>query len=450
MRIHFIEKDNYMIAYFPESKRFFKINTKTKTLINYIIEGKNNDFICKNLNISKIDLLDFKNKLQKYNEKIKPQFNLSSNKKILNRLVIHVTNKCNLRCKYCYANGGTYHSEEALLTKEQLDLILERFYNEFDIIEGIQLFGGEPLIDLYMIEYICNQINKFNKEKNLNTTIGLITNGTLINDKFIELVKKFNLHVTVSYDGNKKINDILRVYPNNLGTSDTIIKNILKLKEKTNQPEVIEATYTQYHFDNNITVLDIIKHINELFPNTYLHLVPAGGSNDCDYLLKNLEAFTDIKSIFDKNIADTKNEYSYSLIQRFINSLVNKEYGNDYICSAGVGTLSVSVNGDIYPCFMFTDMDDVVLGNVSNPNVFKSSNYISRLQKIQNFNFKYTNKKCKNCFINTLCTSCLGTNLLNCGDIYKLDDKNCEMFKSMASNIIIELAKTTDTLKEVN
>lgn len=450
MRIHFIEKDNYMIAYFPESKRFFKINTKTKTLINYIIEGKNNDFICENLNISKIELLDFKNKLQKYAEKIKPQFNLSSNKKILNRLVIHVTNKCNLRCKYCYANGGTYHSEESLLTKEQLDLILERFYNEFDIIEGIQLFGGEPLIDLSMIEYICNQINKFNKEKNLNTNIGLITNGTLINDKFIELVKKFNLHVTVSYDGNKKINDILRVYPNNLGTSDTIIKNILKLKEKTNQPEVIEATYTQYHFDNNITVLDIIKHINELFPNTYLHLVPAAGSNDCDYLLKNLEAFTDIKSIFDKNIADNKNEYSYSLIQRFINSLVNKEYGNDYICSAGVGTLSVSVNGDIYPCFMFTDMDDVVLGNVSNPNVFKSLNYISRLQKMQNFNFKYTNKKCKNCFINTLCTSCLGTNLLNCGDIYKLDNKNCEMFKSMASNIIIELAKTTDTLKEVN
>ena len=112
MRIHFIEKDNYMIAYFPESKRFFKINTKTKTLINYIIEGKNNDFICENLNISKIELLDFKNKLQKYAEKIKPQFNLSSNKKILNRLVIHVTNKCNLRCNHCY-NANKYFDEKS-------------------------------------------------------------------------------------------------------------------------------------------------------------------------------------------------------------------------------------------------------------------------------------------------------------------------------------------------
>lgn len=452
MRVHFIEKDNLILAYFPNSKRFFKVNNNTKKLIQHINEQKSDNFICSDLTLSKSNLIEFKNTLNTYNEKIKRTYNLngySNNKKILNRLVIHVANACNLKCKYCYANGGNYKSDESFLTKNQADKILDKFFNEFDVIEGIQFFGGEPLLNLELIEYICEKINLINKKRNTKTILGLITNGTLINDDFINIVKKYNIHITISYDGNKYVNDLLRVYPNGLGTSDIILNNLSKLKSETGQPELIEGTYTQYHVDNNISVLDIVKHINDSIPDTPLHLVPAGGDSSCDFALKNLEAFKDIKTLFKENIDTKDTVFTYSLFQRIVNSISNKEYGSDYICSAGIGTLSVSVEGDVYPCFMFTDMKDVLLGNVNDENLFISKKYIDRLQKMHDFNLKLNNDKCNKCFINTLCTSCLGSNLLNCGDIYKLDNNTCEMFKEMTENILIEFAKSIDNNKDV-
>lgn len=170
------------------------------------------------------------NKISLSNIEIKER---NRNKKILGKLVLNISNKCNLRCRYCYANSGIYKSEEDLMNIEIAKKTLDRFYNHYDGINLVQIFGGEPTKNPNVLKYICDYIMKQNKEGETNTIIGMVTNGTIMNDEIISYIKDYNIQVTISYDGNPIVNDIMRIFPSGGGTSNIILDNIKKLKEIT-------------------------------------------------------------------------------------------------------------------------------------------------------------------------------------------------------------------------
>ncbi len=449
MKVHFISEENTNIAFFPESKRFFKVNKKALELFKMIQENAEDIHICKVLNISLEELQDYRHKFEEYAKPIMvSNNNLEGSQKVLSRLVIHISNSCNLRCVYCYANGGIYHSEESNLSEEMLRLIIRRFYQEFDKILMIQFFGGEPLINLPLIKSACEKIRKIDEERGYLTKFGLVTNGTLINDDFIEVAKEYEISVTISYDGDVVVNNMLRKFPNGEGVSDIVVKNAKKLKQETNLLQTIEVTYTRQHYQNNVIIMDIIKHIRKEIPETPIHLIPAGGNEFCTYTLPHYEMFKEsVDDIFREN-ENNLYEYNYSLVERLINALTNREVYSSVICDAGVGTLSVSVKGDVYPCFMFTDNNDMILGNIKDDNVFKSKDYISKIQKIKEFSIKENNPKCLNCFIKKMCNGCLGLNMMHSGEPFVLDDQTCNMFCEMAEKVIINIAKRVDKEKE--
>lgn len=449
MRVHLISEQNINIVFFPESKRFFKVNKKALELFKMIQDNEKDESICRALDISLDDLQGYRNKFDEYAQsETVCNNNLENKQKVLERLVIHVSNSCNLRCIYCYANGGVYHSEEANLSEEMLQLIIKKFYEEFDKILMIQFFGGEPLMNLPLIRSACERIRKIDEERGYVTKFGLVTNGTLINDDFIKLVNEYEIGVTISYDGDVEVNNMLRKYPNGEGASDTIIKNAKKLKQETNFLQTIEVTYTKLHYQNNVTIMDIIKHIKEELPGMPIHLIPAGGNESCTYTLPHYEMFKEsVDDIFREN-KDNLFNYNYSLVERLINALVNKEAFSSVICDAGIGTLSVNVKGEVYPCFMFTDNNDLILGNIKDDNLFHSKAFTSIIQKIKEFSIKEKNPKCQKCFIKKMCNGCLGLNMMHSGDPFVLDNQTCNMFCEMAEKVIINMAKRIDQEKE--
>lgn len=442
MRFHFIESEDNKIMYFPDTQRFFSVNDTGKEIIQDICNNKNENYIMNKFDIDRTTYDEYKLKIDGFGTKSINSNQCNINQfKGLGRLAINITNACNLRCKYCYANGGSYNSDEGVMDIQTLNKILDKFYGKFKNISVIQIFGGEPLVSIDNIEVICNYVEKKNLENNIKTSIGLVTNGTLINDRFIDLVKKHNINVTVSYDGSKCVNDIMRVYENGEGTSNVIINNIIKLKEKTNQPSTIEVTYNKTHIKNNLSIYDTLKSINELVGDIPIHLIPAGGDSSSEFTIDDLNIFIDsVNEIFSKNKSEEK-RYSYSLIDRFIRGLISKNGGSQYICDAGVGTLSVSINGDVYPCFMFTDNNDLKLGNIFDEYMFDSIKFKSKLVELNKFNLKSSNEDCKKCFLNTLCNGCLGFNELASKNVYNLNNSICDMFRGMAEEVILNLSK---------
>ncbi len=445
MIVKYIEKNGFRVAFFPETKRFFKINQTACELIDAIIDGETKENIKKRFKIdSSAYEVYYSNIFNCLNEVCEIPENVD--KKSLNRLVIHLTNDCNMRCQYCYANGGSYCSQRNIMSKATLDKVIDKFFSEFYVIDTIQFFGGEPLMNFELMEYACKVISSIARKRNYNITFGLVTNGTLIDQKFINLVKMFNIQVTISYDGDPKINDKMRIMDNYSGSSQLIIKNAKWLKQETGQPSTIEVTYNKHHIDASVTILDVVRHIHNILPDTFVHLVPAGGTDDCDYAIKDLSVFAEsVREIIDIKLKEPNIDLPlYSLAQRIFFALENRNIDVEKICDAGFGTISVSTKGDVYPCFMFTDNNEMKFGSIYDEYLFSSKKMLELKKRLEFFSVKNNNEKCKECFIRKLCNGCLGLNNFHSGSPFVLSESMCKMFQDMTEEAIIGYTKLFD------
>lgn len=143
---------------------------------------------------------------------------------------MHVTNECNLRCKYCPL---TKTSEP--MSEEIIDLALKKIvssahrYNFRSV--TIRLAGGEALIRLKEIKKIINKSRRLTKKYHLGLSFVLLTNGVLITDKLARWLKQENIGVGVSLDGLAEYHDANRVFINGQGTFSRVFGGINYLQK---------------------------------------------------------------------------------------------------------------------------------------------------------------------------------------------------------------------------
>jgi MoaA/NifB/PqqE/SkfB family radical SAM enzyme len=112
-------------------------------------------------------------------------------------VMFNITEKCNLRCRYCF---GQYYDQKTQLTLPQIKKILLDFYALGA--RRLALSGGEPL--LYKD---IDQVIKF--ASSLGFSIGINSNGILV-PKHLKALKLLG-NLSISLDGeNAKIHDYYR------------------------------------------------------------------------------------------------------------------------------------------------------------------------------------------------------------------------------------------------
>lgn len=444
MRIHFINDNDINAMFFPDTMNFYEVNDFTKDLVLRLNNGQSNTTIADETGAS-IESIEAVEKLLKQNDHFVKQV-YCPNEKILGKLVLNVTNKCNLGCKYCYAGGGSYCSKESIMDEDFALEILEKFYNEYDEIKVIQLFGGEPTLNLNAIKRVCEYIDDRYKKGLIKEKpiMGMVTNGTIVNDFLVDLIKSYDLKVTVSLDGPPIVNDKMRVYKNGEKTSSRVIDNIKFLKSQTSEPSTIESTYNIHHIKEEVKVMDVASFMNKELNIDSVHIVPASGDDTCDFVLKNREPFIDSVNDVFKGIENGE-KVSYSLVNRVISSLKRKKT-TKYLCEAGISMYSVSTKGDVYPCFMFTETEEHKLGNIKDDDLFESENFKAKREKLKSFS-KFKEEACKDCFNNTICTGCLGLNSIETGDIHKPSSLNCDMNKKITERVILGIIRNKKKCK---
>ena len=126
---------------------------------------------------------------------------------------IRPNNLCNLACKTCDPGNSSVHENYA----EHFDQVKKIFYynkndkslrKDYDVpidfkeVRSLRLLGGEPLINRKIINMLEDIVNSgYSKNIHLNVT----TNGTIVNQKYIDLLNAFRtVKISVSIDG---IND---------------------------------------------------------------------------------------------------------------------------------------------------------------------------------------------------------------------------------------------------
>jgi uncharacterized protein len=168
--------------------------------------------------------------LQTWEAENNPEVKISKINSEIRFLTLNVTQICNLHCNYCAAGGdGTFGDAIAKISIEktlpQLKFFLDRLSPEVSF--NISFLGGEPLLYAEGLALIAKYVAEVAPERRVNYTI--ITNGTLLNDKNLDILAGMKATVTISLDGPPEINDLMR--PTKDGTSSTamIVAGLEKL-----------------------------------------------------------------------------------------------------------------------------------------------------------------------------------------------------------------------------
>ena len=156
-----------------------------------------------------------------------PDLVTKDDKKSLSRTItFQVTDKCNLNCSYCYQiNKGerVMRLEDA---KKLIDMLLtgdKRLGGYVDVETSpaiiIEFIGGEPFLQVDLIEQICDYfMDKAIELMHPWATmfcISICSNGVLYFDERVQrFLNKYKnkMSFSVTIDGNKELHDSCRVF----------------------------------------------------------------------------------------------------------------------------------------------------------------------------------------------------------------------------------------------
>lgn len=378
-------------------------------------------YSCKDFNLYIIDDTKQNHKYikeQDKNDKIDNTFNSSINKKTdivknykhrtIKRITLCISNDCNLRCKYCYAQGGSYGKDRQLMNKETAIAFVDFCYKEFTDIKEILFFGGEPLLNWKIINMICNMFKiKRTEGGKLNPKFSIITNGTCISESIIKLINEYIDTITVSIDGNKEMNDANRVFQSGKGTFDNISYFIDKIRSSTKVSITFEATYTNQHIKAKINRYDVKKFLTEKFG--IKGIVVNEDSIDKYDIYRNLDNLTK-KDIIESNFECLPMDF-WQILFAITEKKENK------LCPIIQDRITISTTGDIYACQMVNGKESCNLGDIQDKDI------MNKLWNVKNID--KDNDKCNNCWCNRLCGGCT---------VQKFFDKETKSFKYIPNN----------------
>lgn len=183
--------------------------------------------------------------------------------RFLNVMYLLVTDGCNFKCSYCFEETPKLKSSflESYMTEEIVDKAIQKFarltkkYGSDKKKRFINIYGGEPLLNMDIVCYAIVEINKAIDRGCLpkKTEIIVITNGSLVTDNIAKFFASNNVSVGISIDGPREINNEFRISKNrnkdpfmlarrghkilskynvNTGVSATITPTVIKNKEK--------------------------------------------------------------------------------------------------------------------------------------------------------------------------------------------------------------------------
>jgi len=141
-------------------------------------------------------------------------------------LQLHITNACNLKCRYCYEiNKGSRYMPAEVAKKAISKYMLRE--DDFDQVV-IDLIGGEPMLAFDLVQELTEFAEQEEKNWTKNYQIMASTNGTLLNEDRKQWLFEHRDKVVLcpSFDGMKKAHDY-----NRSNSYDEVVRNIPFFKE---------------------------------------------------------------------------------------------------------------------------------------------------------------------------------------------------------------------------
>lgn len=351
---------------------------------------------------------------------------IEKNKEVIN-LVVNVSHNCNLRCKYCFASTGNYNGARDLMTQEMADKTLEWFLKQAkeSKILNLNLFGGEPLTNIPLVKYIVERCKVLEKEFDKKIYLNISTNGTILDDELLQLIKENDIGLQISIDGDKEIHDANRPAANGKSSYDMLEKNVKTLIGAVDNAGLIpRATIAK-------GITDLPRVVNHMLNDLHFKCVaftPALGSHEeTSYCKEDLnEYFNKYDEIVETFLEKLRNGEEYN-VYPFVTEVdaVSKGIKRIYGCGSGLGFASVDIKGNIYPCMRFIGNEEYIIGTVETGFNEKREMFFNRTV--------YNRKNCKKCWARHLCGgACVAVQVEDGETLESSNEMVCQVAKRMA------------------
>jgi uncharacterized protein len=379
---------------------------------------------------------------------------LAKDRRQLDRLVLNVANFCNLDCVYCYAQGGSYGGHSKKMTIANGERAIAKFFNEYQSVATIHFFGGEPLLNLDLIEHLCRYGHRLSDDLGREPPVYMVsTNGTVHSDDACRIVSKFDIKLTVSLDGPPAVMDALRPSRSGAPTGARVEAGIKRLRESTGQPVQVEGTFTAEHLRQGILVRDVLDYVysnygiclvhmpvNVLPPATQLRIDPQGIPQD---------RMSEVAGIYADATANTLHNILYQppghyaalgAAVEMLDELVRPhESEHPVICPAGTGTIAVDVDGSVYPCFMFYRQPGMTFGHIGQGKFMRAINSDRQRHFVEQLSRANTERLATS-YARRFLGGCAGANYFQQGHHGNIDAGAVELVEAMLAAAIVEVA----------
>ncbi len=355
-------------------------------------------------------------------------------------LCIHICHDCNLRCRYCFADEGAYHSEREFMSEETakraIDFLIENSGNR-KVLE-VDFFGGEPLMCLDTIKNVVYYAKEKAAAKGKKFLFTTTTNALLLNDEATKFFNEEMENVVLSLDGRKEVHDAIRKTVNGKGSYDLVVGNIKKFVEmRGDKHYYVRGTFTAKN-------LDFSKDVLFLADNGFDSISLEPVVTDIEDLAIKPEHLPQILQEYENLCDKYLEKYEKGEGFNFFHFNVDLEGGpclskRVSACGAGNEYFSVAPNGDLYPCHQFVGDEKFKMGNV----------YEGKLNAdIRNTfasNCLFTREKCDKCFAKFICSGgCSANNYHFEGDMNLPYEVTCAMMKKRIECGMHVLARKKD------
>lgn len=134
--------------------------------------------------------------------------------------IIHLTQRCNLGCTYCHSAAIPLEANGRDLSVERAEKIAQYILQMPARNIGVNFQGGEPTLMPDLIRQIMTTLVGASTKK---IKASITTNGTLLTDEILSVLREFSISITVSLDGPRETHNKIRVFRDGSGSFDAAI-----------------------------------------------------------------------------------------------------------------------------------------------------------------------------------------------------------------------------------
>jgi uncharacterized protein len=331
-----------------------------------------------------------------------------------------ISQVCNLRCSYCYGDGGRYHNKGYMpydVAAKAIDIIVNNA-SALGKTPSIGFFGGEPLLNYKLMK----QIVAYVKEKQYNVLYSITTNGTLIDEEIERFIVDNRIFTNISIDGDEQVQNKNRYSVDKTGSYRRVISATSNLRKRGLTGARATVTKDNPDFDRQILHLLSLdfRKVN------WGYAIETLSKSDLVEMMKSFQRLCDeFYSLVIQE--DYESARKFGNIVRYLQKICSANI-RERACGAGHSLMAVDIDGRIYPCHRFVSNQEYVIGSVFDDDIKSINDH-----RFYNDLGIRKHSKCLSCIArNFCCGGCMSSN-------YDLTSKTTECSETACYQAIEEM-----------